>query len=510
MKKTARDERLWRCIEAAKAAGCGREQIEYLVKIAGYIPYRWQWAFHAAAREADEDGGPTEIGLGGARGPGKSHAVLSQVALDDAQRCKGLKVLFLRQTGASAQESFDDVIQKAVKGRVEYRKSKTQLKFPNGSRIILGGFKDERDIDKYIGIEYDVIVVEELTQLSIEKYLKLKGSLRTSKAHWRPRIYASFNPGGIGHAWVRERFVLPYRAGTNFYIEPDTKKKIVVRFIPSTYRQNPALNKEYIDYLESLGGTLGRAWRDGDWDVFEGQYFNEWSHEQHVVVGRERFPNGLPMSWPKYRSIDISGRDGITSCHWYALDPDGRVWVYREYYYGVGVLDQQGNKIEVGRDYDEHARAITALSEDEEGVQEPYQYTVIDTAAFAKAGYSETAAEVYERNGVMGLIPSAKERVVGWNTVHTYLRWTLSTKPKLQVFDTCVNMIRTLPLLQHDERKPEDINTKGEDHTADELRYFLRTLHESKAPRAMTLAERRLAGLRQQESSQDFSYRRNS
>ncbi len=475
---TAKRERQYRlCIQTAKKAGCPKDQVEEFMRV-GYLPFPWQWDFHAAAREADNFGGPVDIGVGGARGPGKSHAVLSQAALDDCQRYAGLKGLFLRQTGISAQESFDDLISKTVRGRTEYRKTKNSIRFPNGSRIILGGFKDEGDIDRYIGIEYDFIIIEELNQLTKEKYTKLRGSLRTSKPGWRPRMYTSFNPGGLGHAFVKERYVLPKRANT----ETET------RFIPSTYKQNPRLNPEYIQYLEGLEGTLGRSWREGDWDLFEGQYFTEWRHERHTCA-----PFIVPQSWMRFRAIDPSGREGWTSCHWYTVDTDGRVYAYREYY-------------ATGKDYDQHAQAITKLSQDKDGVSEDYRYTVVDTAAFAKAGYSETAAEIYERNGVTGLIPAAKERVIGWNAVHTYLRWDLSTKPKFIAFTTCANLIRTLPLLQHDELHPEDVDTRGEDHAADELRYFLRTLREAKTPRTETMVERRLRELRQQESLPDYSY----
>lgn len=481
-------------INTAAKAGCPRDQLEELLS-ARYIPYPWQLRFHAAAREADQEGGPVDIGVGGARGPGKSHAVLSQAALDDCHRMPRLKVLFLRQTGNAAQESFDDLIDKAVRGRARYHKTKNSLRFPNGSKILLGGFKDESDIDKYVGIEYDIIIVEELNQLTSEKYAKLRGSLRTSKPNWRPRMYTSFNPGGVGHTFVRDRYVIPFRE----------KKEKETRFIPSTYKENPALNSGYIEYLEGLGGDLGKAWREGEWDLFAGQYFSEWRYERHVVK-----PFTIPATWRRFRSIDPSGRDGITSCHWYALDSDGRVWVYREYYYGIGVIDKKtGLKIEVGRDYDEHARAIKKLSEDEGGAGEDYLYTVIDTAAFSKAGYSETAAQVFERNGVTGLIPAAKERVTGWNSVHTYLRWDMHTRPKLQVFETCDNMIRTVPALQHDERVPEDVDSRGEDHAADELRYILRTLHEGKSPKPLTLVEKRIAQLNQLGRQDDYSYSRN-
>lgn len=488
---------LEKCVLAGKEAGAPPDQARAFLN-SGYAPYPWQWLFHAAARAADMKGGPVDIGCGGARGPGKSHAVMSQAALDDCQRVPGLKGLFLRQTGVSAQESFDDLIHKTVRGKVAYRKTKTSLRFPNGSRILLGGFKDESDIDKYIGLEYDFIIVEELTQLTLEKYDKLRGSLRTSKPNWRPRMYTSFNPGGVGHAWVRERYVLPYRA----------KKQTNTRFIPSTYKENPALNPEYLEYLEGLGGNLGRAWRSGEWDVFAGQYFPEWNFDQHVV---KPFP--LPITWFKFRSIDPSGRDGITSCHWYALDSNGRVFCYKEYYYGPGVVNPKtGIKYEIGRDAGDHADEIAKMSVDHEGNPEQYRYTIIDTAAFSKAGFSETMAEIYERHGVGGLMPAAKERLTGWNVVHTYLHWSDGVdgsnpqEAKLKVFSTCVNLIRTIPLLQHDTLHPEDVDSDGEDHAADELRYFLRTLREGRSPKALNTVERKIEAFRKQNSAEGFDY----
>lgn len=477
-------EALAKYVEIAVKAGAPDDQIEHFIEQCDYAPYPWQWIFHAAAREADEPDGPVDIGAGGARGPGKSHVVLSQVALDDCQRCEGLKCLFLRQTGVSAKESFDDLINRAVKGKTEYHKTKDSLRFPNGSKIILGGFKDESDIDKYIGIEYDVIIVEELNQLTAEKYEKLRGSLRTSKENWRPRMYTSFNPGGVGHVFVRDRYVIPYRTG----------KETTTRFIPSTYKDNPALNPEYIQYLEGLSGTLGKAWREGNWDTFAGQYFAEWDYEKHVCE-----PFAIPSTWRRFRSIDPSGRTGTTSCHWYALDSNGDVWVYKEYY-------------ATGKDYDQHAEAIRKLSEDRDGVSEDYVYTVIDSAAFAKAGYSETAAEIYERHGVSGLVAAAKERVIGWNAVHQYLRWDVHTQPKLHIFKTCVNIIRTIPDAQHDELHPEDVASRwsGAEHgdALDELRYFLRTLREQRAPRPLTTVEKHLQRMREQEERSDYSYNR--
>src|SRR3990167_3389277 len=110
---------LEKCISVARSAGCLEGQVEKFI-IAGYIPYPWQWEFHAIAREADKQGGPVDIGVGGARGPGKSHAVLSQIALDDCQRVENLKCLFLRQTGLAAKESFDDLVTRVISGHAKF------------------------------------------------------------------------------------------------------------------------------------------------------------------------------------------------------------------------------------------------------------------------------------------------------------------------------------------------------------------------------------------------------
>jgi len=461
------------CLRTAKQAGSPKDQVKLFLE-RGYVPYPWQWNFHAAARAADHPGGPVDIGLGGARGPGKSHAVMSQAALDDCQRVPGLKGLFLRQTGNAAKESFDDLITKVVAGHVEYERSANMLRFPNGSRIVLGGFHHEDDIDKYVGIEYDFIVVEELNQLTKEKYDKLRGSLRTSKPNWRPRMYTSFNPGGKGHLFVKERYVIPNRERT----EKET------RFVPSTYKQNPNLNREYIDYLESLEGDLGKAWREGDFDLFAGQYFQEWRHARHVVI-----PFPIPSSWKKFRAYD-HGRKNPACCKWYAVDYDGRVWVYRELY-------------AAGLDVDQLGAEINRLSAGEE-----YEYSMADPAIFANIGFTDkyggqTIAESFARQGIM-FLPASNRRVDGWNLMHQYLRWDEQTPPRLLYFNTCHDSIRTIPALVHDELKPEDIDTDGEDHAADTDRYLLMSLHERQSTRPLNEIEKKLRQNQEQDSREPW------
>jgi len=454
-------EEIEKFIKLAKEKGIKKDQLENFLS-AAYIPFPWQLEFHSLARQIDDRNNPiTEIGLGGARGPGKTYSILAQIALDDSQRIKGLKSLFLRQIGAAAAESFEDVINKLLAGKIDYKynKNKNILQFPNGSKIVLGGFKDSRDIDKYIGIEYDLMALEELTQLTEEKVLQLKGSLRTSKENWKPRIYCSFNPGGIGMQWVKRKFIL--KEDKNCF------------FIPATYKDNPFLNKEYIEYLESLPGSLGKAWREGDWDILEGQFFNEWRVEKHVC---EPFP--IPVSWPRFRGYD-HGRENPACCLWFTLDYNGRVYCYRELYVQ-------------GWNADQIAREINRLSEGES-----YVYSVADPSIFAKMGHGETIAEVFARNGI-AFIPASNRRIDGWNTVHQYLYWDESTLPKIMFFKTCLNTIRTIPMLIHDEKKPEDLDTRGEDHCADALRYFLQTLRERKGPKPLTEVERKLLAMKRE------------
>jgi hypothetical protein len=304
-----------RYAQAARRAGVPREQLEHFVR-GGYVAQPHQLAWHAAARRADRPDGPAMIGIGGRRGPGKTHATFAQVALDDCQRVAGLKFLFLRKVLKAARESFEDVRRKVLYATPhEYKIQSGVVVFPNGSRIILGHFSQESDIDNYLGIEYDGAAIEELTQLSKAKVELLRGSIRTAKPDWRPRVYGTTNPGGIGHQYFRTTFVLPYRAGT----ETDTL------FLPASADDNRYLDDGYRKWLNGLSGTLGKMWRDGDWDVAGGAFFTNWSHDRVV---REA-PSPLPAHWRYHLAMDYGFQ------HWniiYLLgtDGDGTVWIVDE------------------------------------------------------------------------------------------------------------------------------------------------------------------------------------
>lgn len=447
------EENLIRCITTAKELGCPKEQTTHFLS-AAYAPYKWQWQFHSIARKADLKHGPTKIGVGGSRGPGKSHSIFAQCTLDDCQRVPNLKGLFLRQTGRAAKESMEDLVTKILAKRVAYELSGGVVKFGNGSKLMLGGFKDDKDIDKYIGIEYDFMAIEEVNQLTENKVMMLLGSMRTAKPDWRPRLYCSFNPGGTGHGFAKKTFVEPHRSGT----EKDTA------FIPATYNDNPNLNDEYRDYLEALPGQLGKAWREGDFDIMAGQYFTEWNHNVHVVE-----PFEIPEGWTKFASMDY-GYEAPSAILWYAVDPDGKVYIYRELY-------------KTGLTYSMLADEFATMTTHNEKIS----YLVCDPSIWNKDGRSDggiSGAEIFETRyrevtgrGIQ-LERGNNDRIQGWGVVREFLRVYKFGKEekitsKLQIFENCYNLIRTIPLQIHDDKHPEDLDTTLDDHIEDSLRYGL-------------------------------------
>lgn len=338
-------------------------------------------------------------------------------------------------------------------------------------------FRNLEDASKYQSSEFAVIAVDELTKNTEEDFNFLRTRLRWSGIS-DTRFIGATNPGSEGHEWVKKRWI------DNVHQDYEKEKEEFV-YIQALASDNPHIDPEYLKTLASLPEKRRKAFLEGNWDIFEGQYFTEWDKDQHVVD-----PFEIPASWIRFRSIDVSGRSGVTSCHWYALDCDGNVHVYREYYASE-------------KDSDQHADEIRRLSGWEE-----YRYTVIDSSAFDKLGLPETTAEIYMRHGVEGLISSSKKRLMGWDIVHQYLRWDENKPPKLRVFNTCKHMIRTIPTLIHDDKNSEDLDTRGEDHAADDLRYFLQTLREQRTPRPLTVVQKRMARFNEQCGYDAFNYER--
>lgn len=451
MKITATKE-LESCLTFAASVGCYPDQLERFLN-AGYVPQAKQMRLHAAAREADNPDGPERIGYGGTRGQAKSHAIIAQVGMDDCQRFPGLKVLYLRNIGRAAAEQFEDLIIKLFSLVPHtYKSSRGFLNFPNGSRIILGGFKDESEIDGYLGIEYDLIVLEDATTLSETKYDAICGSLRTSKPGWRPRLYASANPGGIGHGWFKRIFVDPWLQ----------KKESLTRFIHTVMGDNVFIDDGYARYLNGLTGWLRRAWRDGDFTIAAGQFFTAFDPLIHVIE-----PFDFPLDWTFWLSLDYG------FVHWnmvYLLAQDG-----------------DGNRYVI----DELARRRTLVPEVVKGIEAMLTRNKLSVShlsimlagsdIFAQRGTTKTIAEEYASLGFRWK-PAQTDRINGAARVMSYLGSQEQDIPtRLFIFNRCHRLIGCLPSMQHDPRRGEDVlkvdcnseTGEGGDDPYDCLRYGL-------------------------------------
>ncbi len=324
-------------------------------------------------------------------------------------------------------------------------------------------FRNLDDPSKYLSSEFALEEVDELTKNPKETFDFLRLRKRWPGIE-RTKFIGASNPGGIGHDWVKQLWI-----EKRFASEETEKDQFY--FIKALPQDNKYLPESYYNTLSALPEKLRKAYRDGNWDVFEGQYFSEWDKERHVIR-----PFMVPPHWKRFRAYD-HGRENPCSCGWYAVDEDGRIYKYREFY-------------KTGLNVDQIALEINRLSEGE-----IYEYSVADPSIFANIGYvdksgGQTIAESFARHGIM-FIPASNRRVDGWNLMHQYLYWDENKKPLLQFFDTCYNSIRTIPSLIHDSYRPEDVDSKGEDHAGDETRYLLASLHERRSSPSLNPVEKK-------------------
>jgi phage terminase large subunit len=433
------------------------DQIENFER-AGIILQPKQIAFCAAARRADELGQPNELAMGGARGGSKSFTLFSQVAVDDCQRFPNLKFLYLRLTEKSSKEQLHDLVGNVLQ-RVQCDINTERIVYPNGSRIIIGGFKDDNEALKYQGLEYDGILIEELTQLREKTYTTIGLSNRTSKEGWRPRTYTSFNPLGVGHAFVKKRFVEPQRQGT----QTDTF------FIPSTVDDNLFVNPEYVKKLDSLRGADKKAYRHGDFDVASGAYFETWHYDTHVIPDFQ----SLPESWPVWLAMD-AGHSHWNITQLFAEDSDGNQFVVDELGHRKCQPDVIGPDI---------VHMLTRYGKQPDDLQRQ----LIGTDAFQiRAGQEKPLVEQYRPFGLRfkQADMSPGSRIAGWQHINQLLGDPGNPddpkETRLFICKRCTKLIETLPYLMRDPNRPEDVlkvNTtedgEGGDDPGDCLRYGL-------------------------------------
>ncbi len=415
------------------------------------------------------------VAFGGARGGGKSWAVRIKAVLL-CLKYEGIKVMIVRKTYPELQENhilpLIALLRCGLPGQVaQYADSKKHILFPNGSRILFRYCDTDADTQRFQGTEVDVLFVDEATQQTEEAMRELSACVRGTGDFPR-RIYYTCNPGGPGHGWVKRLFIdRQYRPGEN----PQD-----YRFIQSLVTDNKALMEKdpgYLGRLQALPPKLRRAWLEGDWNIFEGQFFEEFrddpSHYGDGVGTHVIEPFEIPQTWKIYRSFDW-GYAKPFSCGWWAVDGDGRLYRILELYGATG--PDKGVKWDPDRVF----QRIHEIESEHRWLKDKTITGIADPAIF-EAQTGESIAQRGAKHQVY-FAPGDHKRLPGWMQVHYRLAFDDAGKPGIYFFSTCTDTIRTLPLLVFDKYKPEDLDTQGEDHAADEIRYLCMARPMAPAP----------------------------
>lgn len=416
------------------------------------------------------------IGFGGARGGGKSWAVRYK-AKALAFRYPGIQILIVRRTYPELTNNHIRTLRKELLGIAKYNDKEKILRFPNGSAILFMYCANDADLDKLQGQQYHIIFLDEATMLSEFQMKAITACLRGADDYPK-RIYYTANPGGQGHSFFKKKFI-------DRVFEPDDNPDDYV-FIQSLVTDNDALmktNPDYVEQLRALPERLKKAWLYGDWNVFEGQYFEEFRIAPDAVdcekagitpeqaKKQRRFvhviePFNIPNDWIIYRSFDW-GSFRPFSCGWWAVDPKGTLYRILEYY---GCKKNEPN-VGLKMTSDEVFAEIHRFESEHEWLKGKHIHGVADPAIWIK---DHTGISIYDTAVANGVYFSKGDnsRVPGWEQVHNRLKFDKAGYPKMYIFNTCKDFIRTIPLLMHDEHKVEDVDTDGEDHIADETRYM--------------------------------------
>ena len=392
-----------------------------------------------------------DVLYGGAAGGGKSFAML----IDPLRYChiKEHRALILRRSMPELRELIDksrELYPKAFKG-AKFREVEKLWNFPSGAKIEFGFLEKDADVYRYQGQAYSWIGFDEITHLPTEfGWNYLASRLRTTNPNLETYLRCTANPGGVGAQWVKKRYIEASEPNKTF----KGKDGLTRKFIPALLQDNPYLAEdgEYERMLQSLPAVQRRQLLEGNWDVAEGAAFAEFTPDVHVIT-----PFELPAWWERVKGIDY-GYAAESCCLWGAIDPDDKtIIIYRELY-------------RKGLTGEALADTITQMEENEvKSIP-----GVLDTAAWARTGYTgPTIGETLVNRGHK-LRRADKNRVAGKTQIHEHLRQREGIgRPRLQIFSNCVNLIKELQGIPLSASNPEDVDTKASDHAYDALRYML-------------------------------------
>lgn len=418
-----------------------------------------------------------EILYGGARFGGKTEAGLAWMVEPEYISHPKYQGLVVRRNADDLSDWINRAQHFYLPLKAKHTGNPPIIRFPSGAIIRTGHLKDTNAYMKYQGHEYQKMLVEELTQIPTENdYEMLISSCRSTVPGLAPQVFATTNPGGPGHVWVKRRWVDVARMKT-YWPEIVLPNGSTVRgrsriFIPSKIDDNQIgmeRDPNYVYQLESIkDDKLRKAWRDGNWDVYVGQFFDKWDPTVHVIK-----PFRLPPQWYHIRCLDWGYR-APAGVLWIAVDYKGNHFIYRE-------LKQ------AGLEPSQLAKKVLRMT----GPEENIACTPADPSIWAKNQYgtgqkpeqatSKAISDLLEQEGLF-CQPANNDRLSGWANMKDLLYHDENCPPKLFVFDNCENFINDIPAMVHDDRIVEDCDTDGDDHLGDAARYGL--LHTVQATHA--------------------------
>ena len=430
-----------------------------------------QYKFLSASRK--------HVGFGGARGGGKSWSVRTKAKIL-AVTYPGIKILIVRRTYPELVNNHINQLREELHGIARYNKSEKIFTFPGGSTIKFGYCNNDKDLDQYQGAEYDVIFLDEATQLQEMWIKKITACVRGVNA-FPKRIYYTCNPGGASHGYFKRLFIdKRYEDGE---LSDDYE------FIQALVTDNKALmasQPDYIKQLEALPPKLREAWLYGRWDIFEGQFFEDFRPTPDVelcakagitveeALAQRRFTHviepfdlnsGECRGWNIMRSYDFGYHKPFSLGYW-AVDYDGVLYRIMEMY-GCTQTPDEGVKW----DPYEQFRRISEFEREHPWLKGRKIVDSVADPSIWDASRGESTAEVATKYGIY-FTPGDNNRIPGWMQVHYRLQFDANGYPRMYVFNNCKAFIRTMPLMMYSETKPEDLDTKLEDHCPDEVRYM--------------------------------------
>ena len=430
-----------------------------------------QYKFLSASRK--------HVGFGGARGGGKSWSVRTKAKIL-AATYKGIKILIVRRTFPELVNNHINQLIDELNGLAKYNKTEKVFKFPNGSTIKFGYCNNDNDLLQYQGAEFDVIFLDEATQLQEMWIKKITACLRGVN-DFPKHIYYTCNPGGASHGYFKRLFIdKQYEAGE----DPEDYD-----FIQALVTDNKALmasQPDYIKQLEALPPKLREAWLYGRWDIFEGQFFEDFrttpdiqkcadagitpeealqQHRWTHVIEPFDLSVGEKRGWHIMRSYDFGYNKPFSLGYW-AVDYDGVLYRIMEMY-GCTQTPDEGVKWSP----DEQFKRISEFERQHPWLKGRKIVDSVADPAIWDQSRGESIAETAAKYGIY-FTPGDNNRIPGWMQVHYRLQFDENGYARMYVFNNCKAFIRTMPLMMYSETHPEDLDTKLEDHCPDEVRYM--------------------------------------